>query len=457
MSETRCGPPPPAPPVHDAETISAGAPEEVRARVRRSYAAAATGTDGCGCCGGASPQVPAAEVVVRIGVAREGAAVIEETPALGGPSLGCGNPLPVAGIRPGEVVLDLGSGAGAEVLRAARLAAPGGKAIGLDMTAEMLALSAGNRRSAGADNAFFVGGEIEALPLRDGSVDVIVSNCVLNLSPEKAAVFAEAWRVLRPGGRLAVADVVIAGDAEPPASWRDDAAGWDGCIRGAMTEGEVLRRLDEAGFEDARLERLSSAGADEIPTADVPVPRLASDLILAVKPLDGARREANGGRPSDAVGGDAVRRMRPGELHVVEALVRAAGLDPTGLDAAIATVLVGQEGGEIVGCAGYERAGGAALLRSVAVREDRRGRGWGARLARETLESAWAGGATEAWLLTETAGPFFLRLGWMDVGRAELDARFPDSPQVCGTCPASARAMRLVLGSSGQERSAAGG
>jgi SAM-dependent methyltransferase len=447
----------------------------VRARVRRSYGAAASGGAGCGCgtggcaCGDAASPL-ADEAPVRIGA---GPATAGESPTpLAGPALGCGDPLAFADVAPGDVVLDLGSGAGAEVLRAARLAAPG-MAIGVDMTAEMLALAARNRRTDGVAKAHFVGGEIESLPLRDGSVDVVVSNCVLNLSPEKAAVFAEVARVLRPGGRLAVADVVVVGDREPPAAWRADAAAWDACVRGAMTEAEVLRRLGDAGFTGVRLERLS--GPAEPDPAGTPAPRVASDLILAVKPggsaaslraKPGASDPVRAVKPAasdptpavepaasdvrlpgsrEARDGGHVRPMLSHELDLVERLVRGAALNPAGLEAPATAVFVAVEGSEIVGCAAVEREGAAALLRSVAVRADRRGRGWGARLSDAAVEAARAGGATEAWLLTETAESFFGRLGWSDAARSDLEARFPRSAQVSGVCPASARSMRRDL------------
>src|SRR5258705_620630 len=167
-------------------------------------------------------------------------------------SLGCGNPTALAKLNPGEVVLDLGSGGGIDVLLSAKRVGPTGKAYGLDMTDEMLALANENKRKAGADNVEFLKGEIEHIPLPDNSVDVIISNCVINLSADKDRVLREAFRVLKPGGRLAVSDVVVRGNV--PAEVRRSMELWVGCIAGALKDSDYIAKLAKAGFDAIDIE-----------------------------------------------------------------------------------------------------------------------------------------------------------------------------------------------------------
>jgi SAM-dependent methyltransferase len=167
-------------------------------------------------------------------------------------SLGCGNPTALAELKEGETVLDLGSGGGIDVLLSARRVGPTGMVYGLDMTDEMLALGRENQRKAGVENVEFLKGEIEDIPLPDNSVDVIISNCVINLSADKDRVLAEAFRVLRPGARLAVSDVVVRG--EMPAAIRRSVELWIGCVAGALEEEEYRKKLAKAGFEEVNLE-----------------------------------------------------------------------------------------------------------------------------------------------------------------------------------------------------------
>lgn len=167
-------------------------------------------------------------------------------------SLGCGNPTALAELKPGETVLDLGSGGGIDVLLSAKRVGPAGKAYGLDMTDEMLALARENQKKSGIDNVEFLKGEIESIPLPDNSVDVIISNCVINLSADKDKVLREAFRVLKPGGRFAVSDVVTRGDI--PAEIRQKVLLWVGCIAGALEENEYRQKLAAAGFTNVDLE-----------------------------------------------------------------------------------------------------------------------------------------------------------------------------------------------------------
>jgi SAM-dependent methyltransferase len=167
-------------------------------------------------------------------------------------SLGCGNPTMLAELRSGEVVLDLGSGGGIDVLLSARRVGPSGKAYGVDMTDDMLELARENQRRAGLENVEFLKGDIESVPLPDAAVDVVISNCVINLAADKRVVLAEAFRVLRPGGRFAVSDVVVRG--EVPAKLRRSVELWIGCVAGALEEGDYRRLLAEVGFEDVEVE-----------------------------------------------------------------------------------------------------------------------------------------------------------------------------------------------------------
>lgn len=226
---------------------------DVREAVRERYAAAARAVaeSQAGCCGsGVTATNEHGEQVF-------GEAVYDAAEAAGAPegavqaSLGCGVPTAVADLREGEVVLDLGAGAGADVLISAQRVGPTGRAIGLDMTDEMLELARANAAKAGAENVEFVKGYIEDLPLEDASVDVVISNCVINLSGDKRQVLREAGRVLRPGGRFAVSDVIA--DPEMDDATRADMARWTGCIAGALTREEFENALSAAGLVDIEI------------------------------------------------------------------------------------------------------------------------------------------------------------------------------------------------------------
>ncbi|HWB70002.1 MAG TPA: arsenite methyltransferase [Solirubrobacterales bacterium] len=226
--------------------------EEVRAAVRSRYAAAATGVEAAagGCCGRAAVLSEEEAGAFGAGLYSEGErGELPDTATMA--SLGCGNPSAVAELAAGETVLDLGSGGGIDVLLSARRVGPEGKAYGLDMTDEMLALARENQRKAGIQNVEWLRGEIEAIPLPAESVDVVISNCVINLSADKPRVLAEAARVLRAGGRLAVSDVVA--DEDMDEATRSDIAQWAGCIAGALTRAEFERALAAAGLVDVQI------------------------------------------------------------------------------------------------------------------------------------------------------------------------------------------------------------
>jgi ubiquinone/menaquinone biosynthesis C-methylase UbiE len=242
-------------PEHEAATCGCGAgaesvPEgadELRERVQGRYARAAEAvSSGAASCCDAAQITDEQRELFGSGLYDAGARdALPEAARLA--SLGCGNPTAVAELHEGETVLDLGSGGGIDVLLSARRVGPGGRAFGLDMTDEMLELARANQFEAGVDNVEFVKGTIEDVPLADDSVDVIISNCVINLSADKPAVFREAARVLRPGGRLAVSDVVA--DEDMDEATRRDLEQWTGCIAGALTRADYRAQLEAAGFQ----------------------------------------------------------------------------------------------------------------------------------------------------------------------------------------------------------------
>lgn len=265
--------------------------EVVKAKYGEAARLAARGGD-ASCCGGAAGGCARDPVATGIYAPEEVAGLPRE--AIGA-SLGCGNPTALAGLSPGETVLDLGSGGGIDVLLSARRVGPAGKVYGLDMTDDMLFLARENARRAGVENVEFLRGEIERIPLPEASVDVIISNCVINLSSDKDRVFAEAFRVLRPGGRLAVSDIVVRGPV-PPAIRRSVEL-WAGCVAGALDEADYRAKLAAAGFEaievepvrlykveDAR-DLLLAAGFDPGALAPDLDGKFASAFIRARKPL----------------------------------------------------------------------------------------------------------------------------------------------------------------------------
>ncbi len=270
----------------------------LKAAVKERYGQAAlrvAAGGGTACCGAApsSPSCGAALDPICSGLYDElQKSELPETAVLA--SLGCGNPTALAELQPGEVVLDLGSGGGIDVLLSAKRVGPAGKAYGLDMTDEMLGLARENQRKAGIGNVEFLKGEIESIPLPDNSVDVIISNCVINLSADKDRVLAEAFRVLKPGGRFAVSDVVVRGQA--PAEVRRSVELWAGCIAGALEESDYLRKLANAGFIDAAVEPtrvyqiddardfLAAGGMDPDAVAPLIDGKFMSAFIRAIKP-----------------------------------------------------------------------------------------------------------------------------------------------------------------------------
>lgn len=294
--------------------------EEIKEAVRERYAAAATTAS---CCGPAScgPTDAAADAVEVFGSSQYAQAQLDELPdtALLA-SLGCGNPTALADLRSGDVVLDLGSGGGIDVLLSARRVAPGGTAYGLDMTPEMLALANTNKAKANVENAQFLLGSIEDVPLPDAHVDVIISNCVVNLSPDKNQVFREAYRVLVPGGRLAISDVVLS--RRLPNELASLTALWTGCIAGALTEEEVAAGLRDAGFDDVSIEPTQIFGRAELDglaagltPADVPADL---DVEQALREVDGVIRSA------------FIRATKPGRIGVedsTEPLIQRALVD----------------------------------------------------------------------------------------------------------------------------------
>ena len=271
---------------------------DIKDVVREKYADAArrvtAGEAGCcssSCCGSSPSAGPSDPITSNLYDDQQVANLPQEALQA---SLGCGNPTALAQLNPGEIVLDLGSGGGIDVLLSARRVGPTGKAYGLDMTDEMLALARENQRKAGLENVEFLKGEIEHIPLPDNSVDVIISNCVINLSADKDRVFREAFRVLRPRGRFAVSDVVVRGEAPPEI--RRNMELWVGCVAGALEESEYASKLVQAGFEAVGIEPtriydvedargfLSGRGIDVDTVAPLVRDKFMSAFVRARKP-----------------------------------------------------------------------------------------------------------------------------------------------------------------------------
>jgi len=273
---------------------------ELKEKVREKYGQASlrVKSGGSSCCGSAPSSLGCVDPITSNLYAASQTSQIPEEAILA--SLGCGNPTALAELNPGETVLDLGSGGGIDVLLSAKRVGPAGRAYGLDMTDEMLALARENQRKAGVENVEILKGEIEHIPLPDNSIDVVISNCVINLSGDKDGVLREAFRVLKPGGRFAVSDVVVRGDV--PAAVRRSMELWVGCIAGALRDYDYAAKLARAGFDSIGIEAtrvysiddarrfLSGEGIDVDAIAPQIEGRFISAFIRAVKPASAGAR-----------------------------------------------------------------------------------------------------------------------------------------------------------------------
>ena len=277
--------------------MTTGDSEQIYAAVRDRYASAARATTSSACCG--QGRTPTGAVSSALYEKDETDALPSDAVAA---SLGCGNPTMLADLRPGEVVLDLGSGGGIDVLLSARRVGPGGMAYGLDMTPEMLDLARKNQAEAGLTNVEFLQGTIEDIPLGDGTVDVVISNCVVNLSPDKDAVLREAFRVLKPGGRLAIADIVL---RRALSETTGAIIGlWTGCVAGALVIEDYDARLKAAGFEDVSIEPTRVFENDDIVG-------LAAELSVDAEQLEGIERDEILAELSGSIMSASVRGRKP--------------------------------------------------------------------------------------------------------------------------------------------------
>ena len=359
-------------------------------------------------------------------------------------SFGCGTPLAFAGVRVGQTVLDIGSGAGIDCFIAAEKVGPTGKVIGLDMTPEMIERARKNAQEAGITNVEFRFGEAEKMPVDDASVDWVISNCVINLSPDKPAVFGEIGRILRPGGRISISDIVA---QDLPDAVRQSRDAWTGCLAGAISEEEYVKGLEVAGLRDVRVtSRIvydasqlkglfgsSCCGAGE--GQDV-----AALADAAAGKIWSARFEGVKAQPTSVVAGTTIEPATKGDLPTLEALLAEAGL-PTDVAPHLTGFLVARHHGKVVGCAGMEVHGVDALFRSLAVSPGYQGAGIGRRLYDALVEKARGHSVQRAYLLTTTIVSLAESWGFQRIGRDKVPTEIRDTTQFRGDCCASAVAM----------------
>ncbi|HWR06709.1 arsenic resistance N-acetyltransferase ArsN2 [Sporomusa sp.] len=409
--------------------------EAIREQVRKKYAAVIT--EGQSCCGSDCSCNPVTGNLYQTGE-------LDGLPAdLVASSFGCGNPTALATLHAGETVLDLGSGAGLDVLLSARRVGPCGKAYGLDMTDEMLAAARANQNRAGITNAEFIKGHIEAIPLPDNAVDVIVSNCVINLSGDKDRVLTEAYRVLKPGGRLAISDIVLVRPLPP--GIQQNLAAWSGCVAGALEAEDYRRKLKAAGFTavelvTTRVYDFTDEGAAQFLPDLKPKERQALRGAL-ISAFIRAKKPAALLTPGTDY---SLRPARPDDLPAIESLLAASGLPTDGVADHLSTFCVADAEG-VAGVIGLELAGDAALLRSLAVASDQRKRGLGNALFNQALDQARQAGAMTAYLLTNTAQQFVARWGFTPISRSDIPASLLKASALVAACPDSSACLQKVL------------
>lgn len=358
-------------------------------------------------------------------------------------SLGCGNPTALTELHPGETVLDLGSGAGLDVLLSARRIGPYGKAYGLDMTDEMLAEANANKAKVGATNVEFLKGHIEEIPLPDATVDVVISNCVINLSVDKDKVFREIYRVLKPGGRVAVSDIVT---TKPlPEKIRLNLLAWAGCIAGALRGEEYKTKLSEVGFENIELEitrmydltapsmqhLISGLTCEEYSNMNG---ALASSFIRAKKPAQEL-----------VLGKDySIKLAGQEDFLQIHELLNTNGLPLAGVNSGNGKYYLAK-GQELMGVIGVEYYGTASLLRSLAVKWNFRKVGLARNLIHQVLRELQDLGLHDVYLLTNTADQYLTRYGFSKIERDKVPSNVLATSALGNACPISSICMYMKL------------
>ena len=416
--------------------------EDIREQVRKKYAQAIKLKSGCcdstGCCGGS--QDTANAITGNLYQVAE----VEGLPQnLLATSLGCGNPTALGNLYAGEIVLDLGSGAGLDVLLSAKRVGPFGKAYGLDMTDEMLAEANANKIKSGLTNVEFLKGHIEDIPLPESSVDVVISNCVINLSVDKDQVFQEIYRVLKSGGRVAVSDIVT---TQPlPDTVKQNMLAWAGCMAGALVDEEYKIKLTKAGFENVDLEITRTYDLNELMERNL-TPGVASEELIKwngslVSGFIRARK------PSQklAAGKDFnIKLAEQEDFLQIHELLMENGLPTAGVDSSKGNYYIAGEQ-EIMGVLGVERYGVAVMLRSLAVKSQFRKAGVAQQLIDYALGALKDTGFTDIYLITNTAERYLTRYSFSKIARDKVPGHVLANCALGDACPSSSTCMHLTL------------
>ncbi|MBP2627581.1 MAG: family N-acetyltransferase [Firmicutes bacterium] len=416
--------------------------EDIREQVRQKYAQAITSKSGCcastGCCGDNRNVTSAITGNLYQSTEMEG--LPQDILAT---SLGCGNPTALGNLYAGETVLDLGSGAGLDVLLSAKRVGPFGKAYGLDMTDEMLAEANVNKVKSGLTNAEFLKGHIEDIPLPESSVDVVISNCVINLSVDKDQVLQEIYRVLKPGGRIAVSDIVT---TKPlPDNIKQNMLAWAGCMAGALVDEEYKTKLTKAGFENVELEITRTYDLTDLVVRHL-TPGLASEELIK---WNGALVSAfiRARKPSQkmAAGKDfSIKLAEQEEFLQIHELLIKSGLPTAGVDSSNGIYYIASDQ-EIMGVVGVEQYGAAVMLRSLAVKPQFQKAGVAQQLIDYALEALKSTGGTDIYLITNTAEQYLTRYGFAKIERNRVPNHVLATSALGDACSSSSTCMHLKL------------
>lgn len=420
--------------------------EKIKAQVQAYYSERVQAPAAGGCC--TKNSTPVANITDLTGYQPE---VLSSIPAAAAEkSFGCGDPLAFAEVQPGQTVLDIGSGAGIDCFIASQKVGPTGKVIGLDMTPAMLETARRNARDGGYTNVEFRQGEAENMPVADGSVDWVISNCVINLSPAKEKVFAEIHRVLTPGGRVSISDIVA--DVLPDFV-RQDQLAYCGCIGGAIPEADYLSLLAQAGLADVHIETRLDYSPEQIRSlilADAQLQKMYGAIVEAnpqiLERIKIASIKVAGRKPLAKE--KTLTRVEPAEapdLPAITQLLQRSELPADGIEKILDSTLVARQNGSLVGVIGLERYGDAGLVRSFAVAPGWRGHGVGRELGKALLQRATADGVKKVYLLTNTIRDLAAKHGFREIPRETVPVAVRESVEFRLNCCDSAVTMERSL------------